>query len=554
MTIPQGDFAGRNLTEEEQNPAPEGLSSTAFWTELLTILEEPLGGLQSDPSYYADLRAQPGEWGNVISKIFERTTEGSDGRRRVVELLDEAGFWAPGDDLNYWIDTPFAQLGADVQNLARAGEERLPGLFGSDGKAVVVDGETQAGGGVIVAPIGEDDPRIPSPPDFGVGLTELKILEGQEMEWFIDPQTGTWYVSYGLPGSDRALVLESTPEQMDQIFGANIRPVNFSAKTFAEVTGGAGTTFGGNISEMAGEGRLEDEYERVLALALDEGKLPDWAASTPEIMDIIYLAQLEDKNTQWVLDQISTTQSFRLRFPKLDAYENLNMTLGEAIDSFLDFEATIKSEIIARGGDPTTLTPSMVGQLAEMGHNKQSVSDTYNNFRRMEQHKPALDAFNAIRAEQGLDPLTPEEQLEFMAGTAPAELYDQWEAASFQEQAQAAGLGDVFDPGDALRTALATPGVTTDSGISEGMRKAASLMLQFRGELGTGQLDLDDLIDASLGIPLRSGNSPAELAEEMARFESEAKGFLEANVRPFFGFTPQGVPQARSLGRTRQQQ
>ncbi|NIP34151.1 MAG: hypothetical protein GWN18_04395, partial [Thermoplasmata archaeon] len=58
--------------------------------------------------------------------------------------------------------------------------------------------------------------------------TALTILTSEEMEWFFDPSSGKWYVSYGLPGSDRALVFEADPDQMDSLFGEDMRPTNYS--------------------------------------------------------------------------------------------------------------------------------------------------------------------------------------------------------------------------------------------------------------------------------------------------------------------------------------
>jgi hypothetical protein len=135
-------------------------------------------------------------------------------------------------------------------------------------------------------------------------------------------------------------------------------------------------------------------------------------------------------------------------------------------------------------------------------------------------------------------------------------VYDIYEAASFQESAETAGLGDMFTASRAIDAALQTPGVASPDQIMSGMQEAAKLVLRLRGNIDTTKYGLtaDDLIDMSLGLRPRSGKSAVEIQESVERSVSEARSFLQQGKgRPFTGFTNDGRPQARSLGGLREE-
>jgi hypothetical protein len=107
------------------------INNLDFWNQALDILEAGTpGGRTSRAEYYADGEAQPGEWGNVITTIFQRTEAGSSERKAIVSLLEEAGFWVSTDNLDYWVglDANDPDRAADITSLALAGENRLPNL------------------------------------------------------------------------------------------------------------------------------------------------------------------------------------------------------------------------------------------------------------------------------------------------------------------------------------------------------------------------------------------------------------------------------------------
>ncbi len=541
------------------------ITGTNFWTEFLTILEG--GTLTSKPSYYLPQGgegidgnfAQSGEWANVIEQVFARTAADSPERARLVDLLAAADFWAPTDDLDFWKTQEINSL--DVQDLAAAAETRFPVMFGINDEPALIGGvpnpEVDVGGGVTVAPGAQPEEGVAEEGVGGAGGdpdTRLTILTSKEMKWYFDRASGKWYVEYGLPNSDRNLVFEAEPDQLDALFGSGMRPTDFEFTSLRELTQREGSTFAGNIAEMEGTGTFESEVDRVITFALDEGRLPEWAAKDGIALDIIYTAQSEGKSTQWVIEQLSKTQGFKERFPQIATFQSdNNLTLIEAISGFLEMEAGVNQALKATGQDGSA-DPAMIGSLLAAGHSLKTIQDTVSGFMRMELFAPALDAFNQILTQQGFSPITEiQDMLDFVTGRSSSAIYDLYEASAIQEAAVGAGLGDVFSAQDAIDLAYATN--QTLGTATQGMQKAAELLLRLRHEVNVGMFGLDheELIDISLGQTPRSGRSQADILESVNRAVLSAQGTLAKKVQPFTAFGESGTPQAASLRSLRQQ-
>lgn len=389
------------------------------------------------------------------------------------------------------------------------------------------------------------------------GENGLTILTAKEMNWYYDKATGKWYVGYGLPGSAREIVFEASPEDMDALFGKNMRPQQFTSTSAKNLFQRAGVTFGGDIAAMEGTGSFEAEVERVIAQALDEGKLPDWASGTPAVMDILYTAQALGKGPDWVLQELSKTKEFKTRFPGLDKLMKAeNLSLTEAVGGFLEFEAGLRKLENQWGENPDSITPASVAALMAKGYSLSQVEDTYQMFGRMKEYKPALDAFNQVLEANGMKPLkNAQDQIAFLKGQAPAEIYDLYEASSIQESATAAGLEQWFSAKDAIEVALASQGVKSNQEIAQSMQQAAAWVLRFRGQLSTGKYGLnhEDLIDISMGMAPSSGTSEAEIREKLDAIQKEAEGFLSTQGTPFVGFSKSGRPGAASFGELTQE-
>lgn len=384
--------------------------------------------------------------------------------------------------------------------------------------------------------------------------TQLTILTGEDMKWYFDSNQGKWYVSYGL-GTGNALVFEADPDQMDALFGTDMRPESFQRITFNELVSQEGFVFAGNVSEMAGTGAFEDEVEKVISLALDEGKLPSWMEGSAEALDLLFIATSENKGNEWLFDQFSKLPEFKQRFPGIDnLIKEGNLTLVEGVANFLQFEASVRQAVAAVGDDIDIVTPEIVGSLLAKGYNVNAVVDTIKSFERIRNFEPALAAFNQILAINGYTPLTSESDIfDFVEGRAPQEVYDLYEATSLQEAATQAGLGDIFTAEDAVETALA--GAYNLESATQAMQQAAKLLLRLRQEVALDKFGLnqDDLLDISLGLTPSSGVSEAEVFDNINRATSAAQASLKQRSQPFSSFTNTGIKQASSLSTLRQE-
>jgi hypothetical protein len=384
----------------------------------------------------------------------------------------------------------------------------------------------------------------------------MQILTSRDMKWFFDDDQNKWYVGYTLPGSGRLAVFEADPAQMDSLFGSGMRPTSYETITLGTFLQDPMHTFSGDISEVEGTGQFEDQYHRMIALALDGGTLPAWAAEDGAAMDILFLAESEEKPMSWVIEQLSNTDSFKKRFPGLARIqEQANSTLDQAITGFLEYEAGARQALIAANLSPELATPEVVGALIEKGHSLTTVDQTVKVFDRMKKFAPAMEAFNGILAAKEMEQVTSiQDMFDFMAGTAPSELYDVWEASTLSEQANAVGLGDFFSADDAIQVALQTAGSLTSESVTAAMQKSAEFALRLRHEIDMGKFDLDteDLIDMNLNQPLRSGRNVAEVGANIQRVLASAAQERQKQTQAFQGFSPGGVPQARSFGSLRQ--
>ena len=541
---------------------------TDFWTELLTILE---GDLTSSPSYYLPNSgdgingafAQEGEYGNVIQTIFSSTEVGSPERARVVDLMDEAGFWKPSDNLDFWKTDPLADDPAQYSSLQAAAEERMPDMFGDSDDSNLEGGVNTKGSGISTGTSDTATQGAEQQSETGIGgggpdeATQLTILTGEEMTWSFDASTGKWYVEYGLPGSDRSVIFEADPSQMDALFGKDRRPTTFQKKTLKQLTVGTGT-FAGNIAEMEGTGSFEAEVGRVTTLGLDGGVLPEWAAQDGAAMDILYIAQAEGKSKDWVIDQLSETAGFKARFPSINKIKSAgNLTTVEAITGFLEFEAGLRASVKSVGSSADIVTPAVVASALDKGHSLNTLTTAVGIYDRVQKYAPALEAFNGVLAEAGMDPISSlQDMFDFVNGAAPVEVYELWEASSVSEAAANAGLGDVFTAQDALAYADRTQGSTSLEDATGLFQSAAQMLLRFRTEIDMGQhnLDQDDIIDMAIGNPPRSGQPAAELQEGMNRAILSAQKRLAGRAKPFTAFTEGGTPQQQSLRGLRESQ
>ena len=414
--------------------------------------------------------------------------------------------------------------------------------------------ETDQGGGVTTGPGGPEADESASEGVGGKSDTTVSILTSKDMQWHFDGTTGKWMVSYKLPNSDRRVFFEATGSEMDAIFGEGQRPLDYETISFSDLAQQEGVTFAGPIGEIEGEGTFESEVEATIARALDEGILPDWAKGDGAVTDLLYIAASEDKSKDWLIEQLAKLPSFKERFPGIEAFENVGLTVVEGVTAFLELETGVKEMVMRDGGDPDSVTPAIIGGLVAQGHSLNDVSFVFGAFDKMEKNAGALAAFNEVLVAKGMDPLDADGQFDFMAGLAPKELYDIWEGASLHRAAIDAGLS--IGVQGAISLAAATEGLTSYDAALEGLNMAASNLLQFRNQLALDQYGLNeqDLIDLSLGLAPSSGASQADIARNIDKAIRSATANSQAQrANPFVRFTEEGVPQQASQSRQRQE-
>lgn len=431
------------------------------------------------------------------------------------------------------------------------------GATGGGGGTATTGGGTTGGGGAATSSTtgtgGGGSGGIPTTPS-NAPVPRLRILDGRNRQFYRDGDK--WYVTYGL-ASGRNLIFEATEEEMTNLYGS-WRPPAQSA-TLKSLTQREGYTYAGSIDEVSFTGDspqwLEDEVQRVTTLALDEGILPEWARQDQAALDILYIAQSEGKSNDWVLQQLSSLDSFKERFPGLQNIQDLlGGDLATSIDSWLEFEQGINQALAAYGKSEQAVTPALVGELLAGGHSLTTIQTTIATFDRMEKFAPAFNAFNSVLAASGLDQMTTlDDMFQFAAGMAPSEMYDIYEASSIAEAMEVAGLGDLFTAEDAIQIGLETE--QTLESATQAARKSAEMLLRLRHEVNVGDFGLDheELIDISFGRAPRSGRNEAEVMDNINRAVTTAKAHIETKrADPFKSFAATGTIRSASLGNLRQ--
>src|SRR3990167_379158 len=394
------------------------------------------------------------------------------------------------------------------------------------------------------------------PPTEAAAVKLVSLLEGITA-WYRDPKTGKFYAQYTLPKSSRKLVFEATDADMDAVFGSGVRPQTLDIG-FRELTGRTDTPFAGGIGEVEGTGAFQSHVDRVIALALDEGKLPAWAANSAAAEELLFISISEKmESPDWLINQLAKLPEFTTRFPGIDEFVAQGLTTVEAIQAHLEMETKLKSLETSYGMGTERVTPQTVEALVKGGYSIEDVAKAYSTFKRMKDFAPAFEAFNEVLLGAGASPRTSTSDMyAFLDGKASADVYELYEGSSLREAAVQAGIGDIFAADEALLAAAAIPFNVTPEQAHKGMQQAAQQILRIRSELDLGryaeEISADDLVDISLGIAPRSGRSQAEVAQTMDKIVQNARGFLKESVAPFYGFTKSGKPQARSFGELRQ--
>jgi hypothetical protein len=176
----------------------------------------------------------------------------------------------------------------------------------------------------------------------------------------------------------------------------------------------------------------------------------------------------------------------------------------------------------------------------------------FNSFETIRTNRGAFDAFNAVLEARCMKRLGKKDQLQFLAGNAPREIYKIWEEASFTRAAKDAGLN--IGVSEAMHLARRTEGFTPYDAALEGLQTAASAILRHRTDIDIGRygIEQDDLIDLSLGLTPRSGRTQGEVGRNIERALQAARAGVEGpRAQRFRRFSEEGVPEGVSTTRSR---
>jgi hypothetical protein len=395
-----------------------------------------------------------------------------------------------------------------------------------------------------------------TPDKFGVSPGEgkgkdtapvLRIMKGN-IRWYKDRKSGLYYVEYTLPNNAGTILFEAEQEQIQEIFGRSV-PTGYTLFNFEQHVGQDNVYYGGNVAEVEGDGDFGNEVRRVTALALDQEDLPDWLRKDQKALDLLYVKVAENRSNEWFWEQVSRLPSYKAQYPGIEKLIATGLDRVDAQATFNEYEIRLKRLHSAAGYSPDAISRGTIGALITKGYSIDQVTESYSVWKRLNDHAPALEAFNQILVASGQKALSGVDMYKFLTGQAPAEIYDLYEASYLREAAAGSGLGDIFSAEEAIDLASFTAENLNVNSAYEAFRDVASQALRFRHELDVGQygLDVDDLIDLSFGRPPRSGKDAAEVGEVLARITQAAQAARGGRINPFIGFTPEGRPQARSL-------
>ena len=491
-----------------------------FWTQFLNILEPD--GRTSDPNYYlpnstdGSATAQEGEWANVIKVIFERTKAGSSERNALVGLLDEAGFWADTDDLDFWRNQEVNDL--DIQDLSNAAEERMPGLFGEDG---LQEGD--------VATVTDPVTGATVPKGMMTGGKVVRIGEGAD---------SIYGMSYTVNGIQHIYTFDDKA-QMEEILGADYADrYDFGVVPQSVIDDPDGSAWIlGPASAFAGqEGQSYQGYfENVMQEAALEagvrnpGLLGEYL-SRPEIQHIMAMGEAGDWSKERIQAEIRNTDYYLNElYPGISAFVNQGMPDPEA--AYNSYMTNVGESLSALGyqKDEFGTFRTQVGQMLTAGISVEAFNQFTPTFVRAEsspQFAAALDRWTQQDLGVSLDF---DNWFDVLAGNASPEVAEVVEKATIQFQA------------DLSNTSLSGAQISRLAELTDFSEQQMTLAFSQAEEqlLSVGNFDLaryglseQSLVNASFGVD--TGDQTATQVRRQARKAATELGIRDDAKAQFF--------------------
>lgn len=530
------------------------ISGTDFWTQFLAILEEGTGST-SNPAYYLPhegdgidgATAQEGEWANVITKTFERTAAGSQERSDLIDLLSEAGFFQPTDDLSFWKDQASAENALDVKDLADAAEERFPDMFQADAGGPGA-GTSPSATGASTNPDGSTNT-----PGIMSGGVLTKINRPGE-----DP---LWGYTYTVNGVQHVYTFDSFGA-MQNILGDNAvtsGTYGFMQLDWDSVNDGD-TWLLGDAGAFAGQaGSYATYFDDIMNEAALEagvrnpGKLGEYL-SDPAVQRIMAEGEAGGWSGARIQAEIRNTNYYQnVLYPGINKIMATGTSTPEQDWKRYSNSVERSLDLLGYQRDADGTFGSAVGEMLESGIQ----SDTFNQFAptfvRAEQSQDFAGVLNQwTQNELGKD-IAFEDWFDVLEGTAEQDLMGVVEKATIQYQAERAD------------TQLSASQISRLAGLTD--LSEAQMTVAFSNAeqalLSVGANDLaryglteSALVNSAFGIetdegdPLSTDGSAFTATEVQRRAAKAARelGIRDDNKASFFvGFTPDGRPQRQGL-------
>jgi len=519
------------------------ITGTQFWDEFLNLLGDadsvreyylPQSGIGIDGAF-----AQEGEYANVIEKLFERTEAGSPERGQAVDLLNEAGFWASTDDLNFWKNQDVNSI--DINDLANAAESRLPGLFGANDE-----------------PVGQE--RLAE----GGALSQAGILSGGVLTR-IDRGTDAplWAMTYTVGQSRHVFTFDSQDAMQEQLGVDAVTSGKYGFMTLGidEVDDPDGNTWlMGDAAAFSGQqgsyGLWYDATMKEAALEAgvrNPGAIGDFLRD-PEVQRIMAQASIGDWSDEREQAELRTTNYFQnILYPGITNFMDQGMKNPEV--AYWNYMNNVTTSLdmlgYARADDGT-----YKNQMAEMLDGGITV-DEFNTFAptfvRAEQSQEFAGALNKwTQQDLGMD-VSFEDWFDVLAGTASAELDQVVEKAQLQFVADSTSTM----LSDAQITRLAELTDVSEAQMRTSFNSAEEALLAVGDrDLARYGLSSEALISAAFGVdsaggdPLSSGGgnfSAAEIRKRAKRAATELGIQDDRKAQFFVGFDSFGSPRRQGL-------
>ena len=494
-----------------------------FWTSILAELEAGTGE-KSDASYYSEGRAGEGEYANIITTMFQRTAPGSLERTRIVNMLDDVGFWATTDKLSWWVDADIETIGPDLKNLQDAAEKRLPGL---QGDVDVVAGATPGQG---------DKSGFAAP----VGLRpggDLVRIDGDGVQ--------QWGIRYVVDGIEHIYTFDSE-EAMKAALGQNAA-AEMGLTVLPAATVNDGDTW--ILGDAAGHVGQDQPYQAYWADIMQEagleagirnpGMLGKYLAD-PDVQRIIAEAAAGNWSDEREMAELRSTEFYlEVLYPGIEKILESGLPNPEA--QYNQYMTTVDGSLEALGyqRDADGTYRSHIGSMLEAGVKADKFVGFTPTFIKAQNNAEFGTTLSAWTQKDLGVALTFDNWFDVMEGNTSPEIDEVVQKANIAYRAQQGQLGlsdDVIN-----RIAAATD--LNEAQISQAFTSGeqALFALGDRG-LAISGLSIDDLISAPLDIAGVSGLSPQEVRSMTRKVATELGVRDDPKATLFQSFSKRGVP------------